>query len=134
VNKAAAALLALLILSACAGRKSNIKYDVITKGKLSSLLVMSAIGKHSNDINECYEEALKSEPNPEGSFVMTWIITENGKTDSIRIKESSLKNDYIPECLKEKMKKWSFYTSTTHTEVEHKFRIAPPLREGDIKE
>lgn len=71
---------------------------------------------------KCYEAALERNPNSGGNFVISFVITEDGKAKNATIAESSFQNTDVPLCVVKKLLKTYFPEGDVEDEVRIKFK------------
>ena len=78
------------------------------EGGMSREMVKRVIDQHLDEITNCYETALMTNPNILGRIVFEWKILMNGRVGEIRIVASSVNSNEIHDCIKSAIKSWQF--------------------------
>ncbi|MEW5803837.1 MAG: AgmX/PglI C-terminal domain-containing protein [bacterium] len=84
------------------------KKVLVQGGGMSREAVKKVIDRHIDEITNCYEAALISNPSLMGKIIFEWKILLSGRVGEVRISFSSVRSDSIHECIKEKIKSWQF--------------------------
>jgi TonB family protein len=59
-------------------------------------------------VRYCYEVELQRNQNLEGRVMMTWVIGATGAVAKVVVKETTLNNAGVEECLRSKIMTWKF--------------------------
>ena len=78
------------------------------EGGMSREMVKRVIDQHLDEITNCYETALMTNPNILGRIVFEWKILMDGRVGEIRIVASSVNSNEIHDCIKSAIKSWQF--------------------------
>jgi outer membrane biosynthesis protein TonB len=80
--------------------------------KVSGLIEKSAIQDvvkaHSNDIRACYESELANTKELSGTILATWSVLPSGAVEGAAVKESTMNNANVENCLVDSISKWEF--------------------------
>ena len=79
--------------------------------------IYRTVYSHRPDIRECYDAALKRNPNTRGKIIVAFKIESDGTLFDGKIKESSLHDVLLEGCILHRMAKWRFDTAPAITEV-----------------
>ena len=71
--------------------------------------IKKVIRLHENEIRHCYNTALIKDKTLTGKIVTQFIILSDGSVEKAWVKESTLNNPEVEECVTEHIKKWKFY-------------------------
>jgi len=93
-----------------AGRSRNlIDLDTPTiEGALPPEVIKKVINENKNQVRYCYEVELQRNQNLEGRVEVKWIIGATGAVATVAIKNSTIKNPNVEQCLMAKIKNWKF--------------------------
>ncbi|MCB9640965.1 MAG: AgmX/PglI C-terminal domain-containing protein [Myxococcales bacterium] len=84
--------------------------NTILKGGLTKEQVARVIRMHWAQIRYCYEKELTQKPNLSGKIAMKWQINGTGGVESADIKESTMNNESVENCIKRRILRWRFPT------------------------
>lgn len=69
--------------------------------------VAQIIHSHNRAIQDCYKQALKSEPDIQGKIVVRIIIAPSGGVESVQVLQSTIQYEPMILCLVNRMKRWN---------------------------
>lgn len=75
---------------------------------LSKAQVRAVVERHIGEIQWCFENQLKTEPNLSGRVVLEWIVEPSGDVASVVASESSMPSDPAVTCMTRKATAWKF--------------------------
>ncbi|MBN1962113.1 MAG: FHA domain-containing protein [Deltaproteobacteria bacterium] len=78
------------------------------EGALDPAVIKKVIDQNRNQIRYCYEKELNVHQNLEGRVAMTWIISATGSVAKVMVRDSTLKNANVEDCIKKKILNWKF--------------------------
>lgn len=78
------------------------------EGALSADVIKRVINENKNQIRYCYEVELQHNQSLEGRIEMHWIIAADGSVSAVNVKDSSIKNANVENCLMRKIRTWKF--------------------------
>lgn len=78
------------------------------KGQVSREKIARVLDSQHSEILACYESALRTEPDLEGTLILEWVIQPQGRVGRIRQKSSTLPNPALGRCIMRKLKGWRF--------------------------
>ena len=92
-----------------AKQRSMIDLDTpVIEGALPPDVIKKVINENKNQVRYCYEVELQRNQNLEGRVQVKWIIGATGAVAQVVIKDSSIKNANVENCLIGKIKTWKF--------------------------
>lgn len=105
--------------------KKPVVTKVVVQGKLDSKIVDRVVREHSYEINFCYEKALRGKEDLEGQMVLSWLINERGRVESIRVEKTDINDKNLIGCIKEKIASWSYpYPQGGSVRVSYPFKLS----------
>ncbi len=75
--------------------------------------ILRYVRKNNEQIRVCYTNELKRTPKLSGTLMTEWSISKQGTINNVRIKESSLHNDNLENCVINTIKTWKFPENLT---------------------
>lgn len=78
------------------------------EGALAPELIKKVINENKNQVRYCYEVELQRNQNLEGRVMVRWVISATGAVAQVLIKDSTIKNANVENCLLGKIKGWKF--------------------------
>ena len=118
--KASLLLLSLLLLTGCASNKEDqIKkqeFDFIsTLGGLTKEAIDSTVKSHSQELEECYNQAKERNENVNGKIALSWTVVFSGSVKDAKIIENKTGDSLLPKCFISKLNTWKFPLIITPT-------------------
>lgn len=77
-------------------------------GSIDREAVRRVVQSKKDAIRRCYEKELKNNPDLSGRILMQWEIIELGQVRNAKVKESTLDNKSVGECLRNELLTWQF--------------------------
>ncbi|MCX7943849.1 MAG: AgmX/PglI C-terminal domain-containing protein [Deltaproteobacteria bacterium] len=77
-------------------------------GSLDKELIRRVIRAHANEIRYCYELELAKNPGLWGKVSVNFVISPTGSVQSAKVKETTLNNQNVENCIISKVKGWKF--------------------------
>lgn len=77
-------------------------------GGLDKSLIAAVVQANIGQIKHCYERQLIVDPNIFGKVVAQWTINKEGTVSSTSVKNTTMKNSPVENCILAKIKSWSF--------------------------
>jgi hypothetical protein len=77
-------------------------------GSLDKELIRRVIHAHRNEIRYCYERALTANPGLWGKVTVNFVIGPNGSVQVSKIRETTMNNADVENCIAQKVKTWKF--------------------------
>jgi hypothetical protein len=105
-------------------RKEVIREPLV--GEIDPSLIQKALSKNQFQLQLCYELALRRNQSAQGSMDWQWRIDSRGKISDIVLKQSSIGDHRMVECVRSKMAMWQFPRPRRGSiEVNHSFQFSP---------
>jgi TonB family protein len=82
--------------------------DAEVSGKLDKELIQKIIRRHMPEIKWCYQQGLQKNSKLEGKVVVNFTISSVGKVIQTGIKQSTMHNDEVEQCVLNKISRWKF--------------------------
>ena len=86
-------------------------YPPEVTGSLNERVIAKIASQHSIQLEACYIKELSKTKDLEGKVTITWIIRKNGHIFPVKLKESTLNNRNMENCLIKVIKTWVFPAS-----------------------
>ena len=83
-------------------------------GYLDKRMVQRIVRLHENEIRYCYETALRKDKTLQGMMVTTFVILRDGSVEKALIKESTINNHEVEQCVIDHIEEWKFYAVSTN--------------------
>ncbi|MGB9599543.1 MAG: AgmX/PglI C-terminal domain-containing protein, partial [Myxococcota bacterium] len=77
-------------------------------GSLDKELIRRVIRAHANEIRYCYELELAKNPGLWGKVSVNFVISPTGSVQSAKVKETTINNQNVENCIVSKIKGWKF--------------------------
>jgi TonB family protein len=77
-------------------------------GNLDKRIIQKVVRQHQRELLTCYDSKLEKTAVKEGSFVMNWIISPQGKVEKVSVKESSFAHKELEDCFVHAIELWRF--------------------------
>ena len=77
-------------------------------GAIDKRIIKKIVRQHSGEIRACYEKELIKNHSLTGRITVEWEISKEGNVALIVIKESTMKNENIEQCISNSIKLWRF--------------------------
>jgi tRNA A-37 threonylcarbamoyl transferase component Bud32 len=77
-------------------------------GSLDKEVIQKFIRKHMSEVKWCYEQALRQDPTVNGKVLISFVISPLGHVLQTKIKETTMHNAGVEECLRAKVMRWKF--------------------------
>ncbi len=112
-------------------------------GSVDKRIYRKIIRLHENEIRHCYETELQKDKSLHGNVVTVFIVRPNGHVEKALIKESTLNNKEVEQCVVEHIKTWLFPTSNNRayeeahnikTQVEYPYEFVSNYKPPTILE
>ena len=102
--------IAALVLAAAldgSSDRSSVLADLLA-GPLNKDTIEAVVKAHLPELKRCYEIALETQQNSEGTVVLSWMISKEGLVDELKLKSSTAKSPRVGACFKDSVKIWFF--------------------------
>lgn len=80
----------------------------IILGSLDKEIIRRVVREHMNQIRYCYERELTRTPGLYGKVQMKWIINGQGRVQSAKVDQTTMKNKTVETCMGRKIRTWKF--------------------------
>lgn len=97
----------LLLLAAATGPVVELD-KIVVIGALDKEIVRRIAEHRKEDLLTCYREALKRRPDLSGWVNVRYTVSSIGYLSKVQVKEATLKDKRMHNCLVSKIKKWRF--------------------------
>ena len=77
-------------------------------GSLDREIIRRVISKHRAEIKYCYEKELTKHRDLAGKIVVTFIIAPTGRVIKAKIRETTMRNKAVEQCMVARVKRWRF--------------------------
>ncbi len=77
-------------------------------GSLDKRIIQKVVRQHSGELRACYEKELNKIKGLNGRVVVVWLISPQGTVTKALVKESSIKNKNVENCVVNSVKFWRF--------------------------
>ncbi|MBW2460114.1 MAG: TonB family protein [Deltaproteobacteria bacterium] len=78
------------------------------RGSLSREVIRRIVRRHSNEVRFCYEQRLQQRPDLAGVVTPSFVISPTGRVQSASIKNSTLGDATVEQCLTLAIRRWQF--------------------------
>ncbi len=80
----------------------------VVMGALPMEVIKKVIDENKAQIRYCYELELQRNQSLEGRVAMKWVIAATGSVATVKVKESTINNPNVENCIANKIKTWRF--------------------------
>ncbi len=77
-------------------------------GSLDKSIIQRVIRRHRHEIRYCYEKRLVAVPTLKGKLVLEFTIAANGAVVAVQVKDSTLGDSEVEQCVARRAKRWAF--------------------------
>ena len=77
-------------------------------GALDKRIIQKVVRQHSGELRACYEKELNKIKGLNGRVVLYWLISPQGSVTKALVKESTIKNKNVENCVANSVKYWRF--------------------------
>ncbi|MBQ9396709.1 MAG: AgmX/PglI C-terminal domain-containing protein [Proteobacteria bacterium] len=77
-------------------------------GSLDKRIIQKVVRQHSGELRNCYEKELAKIKGLNGRVVAVWLISPQGSVSNAVVKESTIKNKNVENCVINSIKFWRF--------------------------
>jgi len=91
--------------------ESNVSISVgnpVIQGSLSMEIIRRVVHSHHDQISYCYSKELTRSPNLRGKVTINWTISAQGFVTQSSVKQSTLDNAAVEQCIVSKVRTWKF--------------------------
>jgi hypothetical protein len=82
--------------------------EMVLEGGLDKSVIQATIAKYLSQVRACYESGLQHSPGLTGQITMEFEIGASGGLNYSRVMRSSLANEGVESCIRERMLGWKF--------------------------
>ena len=82
--------------------------DPTVNGSIDKRIIQKVVRQHSGELRSCYERELAKTKDLAGRVQMMWIISPQGVVTKALVKESTIKNKTVEDCIKNSILHWRF--------------------------
>lgn len=104
------------------GEEPSVEPGGATGGGREPAVIAGVIRQHTNEVRYCYERQLVQQPDLEGSLKVRFTIAADGSVAAAEITEAM--HPAVDECVKERVRSWTFGESDGVTVVNYPFVFA----------
>jgi hypothetical protein len=87
--------------------------------------ILSAIMFNSHEIESCYQKVSKNNPKITGKIKTFFTIAQNGKMTSFKVKENTMNNVPVENCVEQAFRKMDFPPNDKLIDVTHSIKFSP---------
>lgn len=80
----------------------------LVAGELDTEIIARVVRQHRREAIQCYEQELQREPSLSGSVTISWTIASSGSVVQASVKETTLNNRTVENCISQRMRRWVF--------------------------
>jgi hypothetical protein len=77
-------------------------------GDLDPAKVASIVRSHLGELKDCFDQALRTNPNLAGKIVLHWTIQSSGSVTAISLESNTVADRAMPPCIQAKLAAWHF--------------------------
>ena len=99
--------------------------------------IQHVVRLHKSEMRHCYTRSLLKDKTLKGSVITQFIVLPDGSVEKALIKNSTLNNPDLEQCLIDHIENWKFYAvahSDTKTVVEYPFTFASNYKPTKVLE
>ncbi|MCJ8276550.1 MAG: AgmX/PglI C-terminal domain-containing protein [Bdellovibrionales bacterium] len=82
--------------------------EATVSGGLDGSLIADVVRRNLGQIRFCYEQGLQMDSSLAGRVAVNWVIDANGGVKVARVKNTSLKNKTVEDCILRRLRTWKF--------------------------
>lgn len=71
-------------------------------------VIASQVTRHRAELNLCYEQALRKNPDLRGRLDLLFMLGKSGRVIAAEVQDSTLKDPAVAECLMNRARQWKF--------------------------
>ncbi|MCB0377064.1 MAG: AgmX/PglI C-terminal domain-containing protein [Bdellovibrionales bacterium] len=91
--------------------------EATVDGGLSSDLIADVVRRNLGQIRFCYEQGLQLDSTLAGRVAVRWVIDANGSVKTAAVKNTSLNNQTVEDCILRRLRTWKFPLPENRQEV-----------------
>ncbi len=99
------------------------KNEEIQTAVLDKRIIQKIVRQHSGEIRQCYEKEYAKDKSLKGRVLVSWYITQVGSAKRVTIKDNTLNNKKVEDCVTKAVSLWRFPSTkgTGSMHVEYPF-------------
>lgn len=82
--------------------------DPTVNGSIDKRIIQKVVRQHSGELRSCYERELAKTRDLAGRIVIVWLISPQGMVTKALVKETTMKNKTVEDCIKNSILHWRF--------------------------
>ncbi len=82
--------------------------EASVEGGLDSGLIADVVRRNIGQIRFCYEQGLQMNSALSGRVAVNWVIDGSGRVKTARVKNTSLNNQTVEDCILRRLRTWKF--------------------------
>lgn len=82
--------------------------EATVDGGLDSSLIADVVRRNLGQIRFCYEQGLQMNSSLSGRVAVNWVIDANGSVKVANVKDTSLNNKTVEDCILRRLRTWKF--------------------------
>jgi hypothetical protein len=91
--------------------------DPLVEGGLEKSVIARVINQNIGQVRFCYERGLLLNPDLSGKIVANWDINASGNVQGTKIRQSTMNNNPVEQCILRRISKWKFPQPSGNTVV-----------------
>ena len=91
--------------------------EATVDGGLDSTLIADVVRRNIGQIRFCYEQGLQLNSSLSGRVAVNWVIDAGGSVKVASVKNTSLKNKSVEDCILRRLRTWKFPLPENNQEV-----------------
>ena len=91
--------------------------EATVDGGLDSTLIADVVRRNIGQIRFCYEQGLQLNSSLSGRVSVNWVIDAGGRVKVANVKNTSLKNKAVEDCILRRLRTWKFPLPENNQEV-----------------
>jgi len=77
-------------------------------GSLDKRVIQKIVRQHTGELRACYERELAKIKGLNGKVTMNWFVAADGSVTKVFVKETTMKNKNVENCMKNSIQHWRF--------------------------
>ena len=77
-------------------------------GSLDKRVIQRIVRQHTGELRACYERELAKVKGLNGKVTMNWFVSADGSVTKVFVKETTMKNKNVENCMKNSIQHWRF--------------------------
>ena len=88
--------------------KATAPSEAFGTGVLDNNKISETVKRRMGAVKSCYERELKANPTLQGKVVMQFTIEESGRVATVDVKQDTMGDPAVGQCMKNAIEKWRF--------------------------